>query len=204
MWVIFRISNREVVGSTVDGGIEITKEEALKDVVGGLIGSPDIREFDAVEVKEGERQSNLTRAVGEGRARLTDLGGGKLTVEDDSAEAAIVRVTTNAKEFHPVDGVPLLPGDGRAFLVVTLQKVNQEDGAPMSRTGQDSEVIWLRPSHGTVREDIEQGTEIRSVKLVKGTARFRFYSETAKRLASVQMISDSSNLILGGLQVEFV
>lgn len=205
MWVVFRTSDREVVGSTVEGGVELTKEEALADVVGGLIGKPDILDFDAVEVKAGEGPSNLLRAVGEGRARLTELGDGKLAVEDDSAEAAIVRVTTNAKDFHPVDGVPLLPGDGTSFLVVTLQKVSQLDGTPMERgSGEDDEVIWLRPSHGTVREDTEERTEaIRSVTFVSGTARFRFYSDSAKRLASVEMLSTNKNLVVGGLRVEF-
>lgn len=205
MWLIYRKSDNEIMGSTVDGDVKITKEEALKQVVDGLIGGPDIGEFDAIELKEGAELEAFRRPPIGGKPRLADRGDGTLAVVDSSTEAAEIRVTTDAQEFHPVDGVPLLPGDGESFLLVTLEKVSQADGTSMIRLGgEDKEEIWFRPSHGSVREDSENPQEIRSIQLVNGTARFRFYSEPAKRLASVEMLSANPNLILGGLQVEFI
>jgi hypothetical protein len=219
MWVIYRRSDRQAVGSTVDAGVKLSKEQALEDVVGGLIGSPAIAEFDAVEVETPEEQEILMRTMGSGRTRLTDRGDGSLRVEDNLPEDAAIQVTTNATDFHPVDGVPLLPGDGESFLVVTLTKlvstgdtslVSGGEGAARAPIGGEEEkgpddVIWLRPSHGSIREDNDvTRQEIRSVTLVNGTARFRFYSDAAKRLANVQMLSANPSLQLGGLQVEFI
>lgn len=205
MWVVFRKSDKQVVGSTVDTGVERSKEEALNDVLRGLGGKPNVSEFDAVEVKDRTKLGSLNRALSEGRIKVKDVGGGRLDVEDDTPEAATVRITTNAAQVHPVDEVPLIPGDGQSFLVVTLQKVNQEHGAPLGRTGTDNEEIWLRTSHGTLREDKDDNPQvIRSVRLVSGTARFRLYSDAAKRLAVVQMLSANAALRLGGLQVEFI
>lgn len=203
MWVVFRKSDRQVLGSTIDTGIERSKEEALKEVARGLAGKANLEELDAVEVKDGTSFGNLTRAVATGQARVRDLAGGKMDVVDDTPESTTVQITTDAQQFHPVDNVPLIPGDGQSFLVVTLQKVNDQ-GQAVSRKTVDNEVIWLRTSHGSLRSDDERGVEIRSVKLVSGTASFRLYSEPAKRLATVQMLSANPDLRMGGLQVEFI
>jgi len=219
MWVVFRISDRQVMGSTVDAGVQLTKKEAIAEIVGGLEGTPLISEFDAIEVNEREEQETLLQS-GMGRAKVTNSIDGSLRLDANVVKEASVQVTTNAANFHPVDGVPLLAGDGQSFLVVTLTKLvsSGEDtsliggGENVARAaapigGEDKlpdEVIWLRPSHGSIRADNETRTEIRSVTLVNGTARFRFYSDAAKRLASVQMLSSNPNLQLGGLQVEFI
>lgn len=204
MWVVFRKSDKQVLGSTIDTGIERSKDEALKEVARGLAGKANLDELDAVEVKDSTSFGNLTRAVATGQARVRDLAGGKVDVVDDVPESTTVQISTNAQQFHPVDGVPLIPGDGQSFLVVTLQKVNQQ-GQAVGRKTVDNEVIWLRTSHGTLRSnEDERGLEIRSVKLVSGTASFRLQSESAKRLATVQMLSANPDLRLGGLQVEFI
>ncbi|HEX5719866.1 MAG TPA: hypothetical protein VF179_27170 [Thermoanaerobaculia bacterium] len=209
MWLIYRKSDKEIMGSTVAGDVKIAKEEALKQVVDGLVGQPDISEFDAIELSDGAAQEAFRRPLIGGQTRLVDRGDGTLTVGDSSAETAEILVTTNAQDFHPVDGVPLLPGDGESFLVVTLEKVRESDDASrISAGGEEKEqedVIWLRPSHGSIREDTdERSVEIRSIRLEGGTARFRFYSDPAKRLASVQMLSANPNLQLDSLQVEFI
>src|SRR5215213_3048941 len=121
MWVIYRISDKQIMGSTVDAGVKITKDQALHDVVSGLVGRPDIKGFDAIEIKEDEDQEILFRAMG--GARVVNQEDGSLAVADGSAQVAEIQVTTDARDFHPVDGVPLLAGDGESFLVVTLQRV---------------------------------------------------------------------------------
>ena len=206
MWVVFRRSDGAVVGSTA-GTEDFDKEKAAQHVAGNLVGNPDPAELDAVEVKDEDQLFRLGESASRGLATVRTVGG-SLTVVENTQEQARLVVTTDATEFHPVDNVPLLAADGSSFLVVTLQKVSQDEGKPMERTGDEKEQeeeIWLRASHGSVREDSdERPAAIRSVRLSNGVARFRFYSEPAKRLATVQMLSANPNLIIDGLQVELI
>jgi len=204
MWIVFRKSDKQIVGSSVDAGVVRKKEEALGEVVAGLRDRLDPSEYDAIEVTDQAKLPSLTRAVGEGRAKLKDAAG-KLDVVDETPEAATVRVTTDAKQFHPVDGLPLLPGDGASFLVVTLQKASLDQARDLARKTVDNDVIWLRTTGGSLREDKDdRPAEIRSVTLASGTAKFRLFSENAKRVVTVEMLSANPSLRLGGLRVEFV
>lgn len=217
MWVVFRKSDKQVVGSSVDAGVDLTKEDALNGVVEGLIDRLEPSEYDAVEVNDPVGLAVLARALSRGTAKVKELTEGKLDVADESPEGSFLTVTTNATQFHPVDRVPLIPADGTSFLVITLQKVSLQ-GTPLTRQTIDNEVIWLRTICGSLREDTtapagggkqeisdtEGPREIRSVTLASGTARFRLYSETAKRLATVEMLSANHEMRLGGLRVEFI
>ena len=202
MWVVFRKSDGAVVGST--GASKDDKEKAVRHVAGNLIGKPDAADFDAIEVTDEDQLFRLAENASRGRARVQTRSG-TLSLVEETREDSRLTVTTNATELHPVDQVPLIPGDGESFLVVTLQKRSREQGAPMTRVTKDNDVIWLRASHGTLREDRDQNPqEIRSVKLAGGTAKFRLYSERAKRLATVDMLSANPELEAGGLRVEFI
>jgi len=227
MWVVFRKSDGTVVGTSSDSEIDIEKEKALAEVVSGLQAPLPLIDYDAAQITTRGTLESLGESAARGLMKVVpDKTGGMDLFEKPAAVSgpSEVVVTTSATEFHPVDSVPLLRGDGQSFLVVTLQKVSQVvDTSVASKTveaamaiiggiespppdGGDKEAddeIWLRPSHGSVREDNDTRTEIRSVKLVNGTARFRFYSDTAKRLANVQMLSANPNLILDVLRVEF-
>lgn len=201
MWAIFRKSDGTIV--TLSADTEVDKEKALKEAVQGLTGSKNVNDYDAVQVKDREKIRSVARSVGRGSVKVKTGAGGKLDVEDESPDSASLVITTNAQQFHPVDNVPLIPADGSSFLVVTLQKVN-EQGQPLSRSSADNDVVWLRIDHGTLRDDSEIPQSIRSVTLAKGTARFRVYSEAARRLATVQMLPANRELQAGGLQVEFI
>ena len=207
MWVIFRKSDNEVVGLSADSEIDLDKEKALQEVVAGLIDVKDPNDYDAFQAKGRDAvlsiQEKLSRPRGKAKVQ-TAKGGSDLEVVGEAAgESGTVQVTTNATQFHPVDNVPLIPGDGQSFLVVTLQK-SDDGGKPLIRKTKDNDVIWLRTNQGTLREDKDQNpAEIRSVTLGSGTAKFRLYSAPAKRLATVQMLTANPDLRLPGLQVEF-
>jgi len=202
MWAIYQKSDGKIVSLTADSDVEIDKEQALKETVPGLVGSKNISDYDAFQVKDRGKVRDVARSVGRGAARVRTTAGGKQDVVDDAPDSASLLITTNAEQFHPVDNVPLIPGDGRSFLVVTLQKVNDQ-GQPLTRKTVDNDVIWLRIDHGSLRDDTEIPQQIRSVTLASGTARFRIYSEAAPRLATVQMLSTNRELQTGGLRVEF-
>lgn len=204
MWVVFRKSDGKVISATSEPpGQEKT---ALEEIVRGLEGAPPIADFEAVEVKEtgvllgpreGSRRQELT---------VRSALGGKMEVVDATPEPSFIKVTTDARDFHPVDNVPLMPGNGTSYLVVTLQKMN-EKGTPLVSASTDDDVIWLRTDHGALRADVPEAElmpEIRSITLVSGKARFRLYSEKARRLATVQMLSANPDLNLPALQVEFI
>lgn len=203
MWAIFQKSDGKIVSFSADAEVEIDKEKALKEAVQGLAGSKNVNDYDAFQVQDREKIRSLARSVGRGAVKVKTGAGGKLDLEDDSPDRASLLITTNAQQFHPVDSVPLIPADGSSFLVVTLQKVN-EQGQPLNRPSVDNDVIWLRIDHGTLRDDSEIPQSIRSVTLANGTARFRVYSEAARRLATIQMLSANRELQAGGLRVEFI
>lgn len=209
MWVIYRKSDNSVVGVSADSDVDLDKNTALQEVVRGLVDAGDPNSFDAFQVKGRDKvakvQEKLTRLRGRNKVQPTKDGGDFDVVDDSTAaEAGAVLVTTNATQTHPVDKVPLIPGDGRSFLVVTLQKIDDQ-GKATNRKAKDNDVIWLRTTHGTLRADTDTDTgEIRSVTLESGTAKFRVYSENAKRLATIEMLTANPELRFGGLRVEFI
>ena len=219
MWVIFRKSDNEVVGVSADSENDLAKDVALQEVVRGLVGSTNPNDYEAFQVKGHD---NVAQVKGQlfqphGRAKVQAAKGGKnLEVVQDAPESGKILITTNATQLHPVDQVPLLLGDGTSFLVVTLQKVSEQANQPGKQGGRQidlsaasspetrtNDVIWLRTSHGSLREDKDSNPqEIRSLTLVDGIGRFRFYSERAKRIATIEMLPENRQLQAGGLRVE--
>jgi hypothetical protein len=189
MWVIFRKSDKEVVGVSADTKFDLAKDEALQEVIRGLVKTGDPKDFDAFQVKDRVQVAKVREKLRRLRGRKTiqkTPGGTGLEVVVE-AESGSILVTTNATQLHPVDNVPLILGNGQSFLVVTLTKFDEE-GKPLTRKTKDKDV---------------NPREIRSVTLASGTANFRIYSENSKRLATVEMLTDNPELRLGGLQVEF-
>jgi hypothetical protein len=202
MWVIYRKSDKRVMGASADMAIEIEKEQALQEVVGGLDGSPDASEFDAVLVADRSKALAVLQALAGGKAVIEESRDGELSIVEEVPSLAHLLASVEASALHPVDGVPMIPGDGTSFAVVTVKKVN-EQGEALTRK-KDNDVIWLRTDQGSLREDKDKGPEeIRSVKLASGAASFRLYSAAAKRLATVQLLSASPNLRGASVQVEF-
>jgi hypothetical protein len=202
MWVIYRMSDKMVVGASADAGTDLEKDQALEDVVGGLVGSPSPSEFDAIQVTDRARTFELLQALARGQAVVEEDRHGELSVVEDIPTVSQLVASVEATALHPVDGVPLIPGDGKSFAVVLVKKVS-EQGDALTRK-KDNDVIWLRTDQGSLREDKDENAqEIRSVKLASGAASFRIYSAAAKRLATVHLLSASPNLRGTSVQVEF-
>ena len=202
MWVVYRKSDGAVI--TTNRSEEIDTRAMLEEVARGLVGSPSTADFDVVRIKDTGEVISLGRG---GTTRQQPVvrvkGDGTAEVVNSAPEPNFIQITTNAREFHPVDNVPLIPADGSSFLVVTLERTDSQGVAVGGRDEEEKEVIWLRTDHGTLCEDSESRRGIRSITLQGGTARFRVYSGTERRLATVQMLSANESLQLAGLQVEF-
>lgn len=203
MWVIYRKSDQKIVGLSADTDVETGKEEALREAVEGLADAGDPAGYDAVQVQDYPDRRALVRAISRGEATVGDSESGELNITGEASETSFLSVSTDAEEHHPADGVPLIPADGKSFLTVTLTKVDAQ-GQPLARK-KDNDVVWIRTSQGSLRAaDGESPKEIRSVKLSKGTASFRLYSESHKRIATVEILSTDPNLRGGVVRVEFI
>lgn len=204
MWVVFRKSDGTVVGTTADAEIDMEKEKALAEVLAGREGLGDPKEYEAYQVKERGTLGTFAEGAARGRARVapTQFGGMNIIVEK-APSPTLIEVTVDATDLHPVDNVPLAPADVGSFVVITLQATD-EQGKALAGAAEGVE-IWLRASYGILRAHTdERPQDIRMVKLEGGTASFRLYSEGVRRLAVVQMLSANPDLILPGLQIEFI
>ena len=115
-------------------------------------------------------------------------------------EMAALALSTDAKDFHKVDGIAEIPADGNSFATVFVEKMDLT-GKPLNRV-KDSDELFIRTNAGVVK-DAQGKNDIRSVKLSKGKASFRLYSENLKRLATVQLISANPFLENASISIEF-
>jgi hypothetical protein len=213
MWVIFNKSDKSVVGTTADTEKDPEKRAAIDEVVRNLAEPPAVADLDAIQVSDRKRAQALLQGIGRGRARIIDSKGKTdVVTQDEDPDTSFLTVSTDAKDFHPVDKVPLMPGDGQAFLTITVTKTDLQGAARVRKTV-DTDLLWLRTTNGFLRSD--PGTrrpasdnsfppEIRSIRLTAGTATFRLYSEPAKRLATVQILSEDRSVNNTVIQVEFI
>jgi hypothetical protein len=213
MWVIFRKSDRKVVGLSADVDVDMDsdKDKVLQEIVKGLADSQDVSQFDAYQLKDRGKARQLSESFGRGQLKVQDSKdaktGGGLDLTEDKPDVSALVATTNAKDFHPVDKMPLLPGDGQSFLVVSVQKMDDQ-GKSLTRKTKDNDTIWLRTSNGSLREDKDaQGNalpaEIRSVQLAAGTATFRLYSDNLRRVTTIHLLPTDPNQRGTSVQVEF-
>lgn len=131
--------------------------------------------------------------------QITDIvtAGGQSSPEPEFNQLTL---TSDAKDFHVVDGIGEIPADGQSFTTITIRKLNS-NGVPLQRDG-DNEEIYLRTNAGIIK-DIQGNQEIRSVQLNRGQGGFRLYSENHKRLATVQTVSANPFLADTSLNIEF-
>lgn len=102
-----------------------------------------------------------------------------------AAELAVLRLTSDAKDEHPVDGIGELKADGKSHATISIEKLSAE-GTPLRRRG-DNDEIFLRTTGGSLQD--EAGGSIRSVKLKAGAARFRLVSEAAPKVVTVEALA---------------
>jgi len=212
MWVVYRKSDRKVVGLSADVDVDPDKDHALQEVVKGLVESQDVSQFDAFQVKERGKIRDLAPSLARGQIKVQDTKGGGLDLAEDKPDTSALVVTTNATSFHPVDKIPLLPmadTNGQPlFLVISIQKVDDQ-GKPLTRKTKDNDLIWLRTSAGTLTVDTPgqaaAGAATRSVTLAAGTGSFRLYPDSVLgHSATVHLLPTDTSVRGASLQVEFV
>ncbi len=116
-----------------------------------------------------------------------------------SGELAVLQLTSDAKDQHPVDGVPEIVADGKSFSTITVAKLGA-DGRPLTRRA-DNDQVFLRTTGGSLVD--AAGKAVRSVKLSAGKATFRIVSEPAGRLVTIEAIGQPP-LAGASLRLEFV
>ncbi len=114
-------------------------------------------------------------------------------------ELAQLVLTSDAKDFHVVDGVGEIPADGQSFTTITIQKFDAKSQA--LQTEEENDEVFLRTNAGIIKDAEEK--EIRNLKLVQGKGSFRLYSEEHKRVATVQVISANPYLTDASISIEF-
>lgn len=119
---------------------------------------------------------------------------------EEQIETASLSLATDAKDFHKVDGIAEIQADGKSFATVFVEKMDLT-GNPLNRE-KDNDELFIRTNAGVVK-DTQGKKDIRSFKLSKGKASFRLYSETVKRLATIQVISANPFLESTSISIEF-
>jgi hypothetical protein len=204
MWIVFQKSDHQVIGSTADSDQDPEKAAAIDEVVRNLAKPPAAATLDAIQVKDRSKAQELLHGIGRGRVTIVESGG-KLDVLSKAPDTSILIASAETKDVHPVDKIPLIPGDGKSFLRITVAKTDSQGAARTSKTD-DTDLLWLRTTNGSLREDTASDSlpqEIRSIRLAAGTATFRLYSEPAKRLATVQILCQGQSPSDTMLRVEF-
>jgi hypothetical protein len=180
MWVIYRKEKRQVVGMSADGEPELDKDYALEEVVRGLGNAEAVNQYDALLVSDRARQ---------------------LHIAIEELRLSFLRLSCDAPDVHPVDGIPEIRADGTSFTTITAQKVDDR-GKPQPGNS-DNDLLYLRTDYGTLF-DADGAQEISSIKLQSGQAAFRLVSEKARRVATVQVFNADANLQNGSIRIEFI
>ena len=199
MWVVFRRNKHKIVGFTADSAVDLDKEASLKEVVNGLVKPGEISEYDAIQVTDREKAVEYMEAFPDKLVVKGPLTKPKLVIRDP--ETFSLYLTTDAKDVHPVDGIPEITADGQSFATITIQKI--DDRYKPQRGAKGNDQIYLRTNHGILR-DAEGTNDINSIKLNDGKAVFRLVSEKVKRVATVQMLNTNPNLPDTSFRIEFI
>jgi len=199
MWVVYRKKERSIIGLTPNCDIDLDKETALRETVEGSRDAGDLKEYDAFQVTDTKLASQYMRAFPGKLVIAGTASHPKLSIRDP--EISSLYITTDATNKHPVDGIPEIPADGASSVLLTIQKM---DVRARPQTGaEDNDQLYFRIDHGIVRN--ASGKEaIRGIKLRRGKASIRLFSDTVKRVATLQIISADPNLQDSMIRIEFV
>ena len=143
-------------------------------------------------------QPGRYRIVTDGKIKKTTTASEKLP---EKLEYANLVLTSDAKDYHLVDGIGEIPADGSSFAKISVQKIDQM-GKSLSRI-KDNDTLYLRTTAGVLMDSRGQ-KGLRSLKLRKGKASFRLYSEESKKLASIQVFCLDPMLEDSSINIEFV
>ena len=199
MWIVYHKEDRKIVGMSAHSEVELEKETALREVVDGLVISGKQNEYDAIQVKDREEALNYMEAYPDRLVLKGTEDEPQLAIEEP--EIFWLLLKSDAPDAHPVDGIPEIPADGSSFTTITIQKLDKFM-KPIQRKD-DNDQLYLRTDHGILR-NTEGTDDINSVKLNKGEASIRLYSEDRKRVATVEVISADHSLNDALIRIEFI
>ena len=197
MWVVFRKSDKQIVGRSAHGAIELEKAKAIAEIAKGK-GS--VSEFDAVQIRDPELVSKVRDPDNRKHVVISEKPDGGLELTVERPEVFQLTLATNVKTVHPVDGVPLLPADGKSIIEVTIQKIDQ-DQKPVARA-EDDDQLFLRTDYGRLLST--GGEPVYHVKLSRGEGAFRLQAGSEARLATVRVFNGDPNLEDASIEIEFV
>ena len=200
MWVIFRKSDQKVVGMSAHSEQDLDKQFALEEVVKGLVTSGPPGDFGAIQVTDHAQAMSFMTARPD--HLVVEKGpGGNLQISIVEPRISSLKLSSDAPDAHPVDGVPEIQADGKSFTTITVQKVDERWQLRADRT--DNDLLYLRTDYGTL-QSVDGAEEISSIKLKKGQAAFRVVSEKARRVATVQVFNADPNLRDSSICIEFI
>lgn len=199
MWVVFKSNERKIVGFTADCEIDVDKKTALKEVISGLIKPKEASEYDAIQIVDRKKALEYMEAFPEKLAFKGPRTKPQLVIRDP--ESFSLYITTDAKDMHPVDGIPEITADGKSYATITIQKIDDRYKPQLGAKGNDQ--IYLRTNHGILR-NAEGTNDISSIPLHDGKAVFKLVSEKMKRVATVQMLNKNNKLPDTSFRIEFI
>src|SRR5262245_30300055 len=200
MWVIYRKKDHQVVGMSADSETDLERDYALEEVVKGLVNAEAPNKYDALQVTDRVQAAALITTPLD-RLILRETPKGKLQIAIEEPKILFLQVSCDAPDVHPVDGVPEIAADGESFATITVQKVDHQ-GEPQ-HANKDNDLLYLRTNYGTLFSD-DGHEEINSIKLKRGHAVFRLVSETARRVATVEVFNADPNLTDRSIRIEFI
>jgi hypothetical protein len=200
MWVIYHKTDLKILGLSAHGDPDLEKGFAIEEMLQGM-GNPGPREeYDAIQVTDLSQVLAYMRAFPD-RLFLRQGPGGALQLVVETPKVFLLRLSCDAPDVHPADGIPEIPANGDSFTTITVQKVD-EAGAPQEGKG-DADLLYLRTDWGSLWS-ADGKEEINSLKLKKGQAAFRLVSEKARRVATVQVFNAEANLQNASIRIEFI
>lgn len=199
MWVIYKKTDRQIIGVTALGTQDAEKNTALKEVVSGSVKPGKFSDYDAIQVTDRRLAEQYFIAFPHRLVVAGTASKPKLVIRDP--EAFSLFIESDAEDKHPVDGIPEIPADGKASTLMTITKIDER--FKPQKGDADNETLYLRTDHGIIRD--EAGKEdINRVQLNKGQAKIRLFSEKLKRVATLQIISTEKYLEDAVFRVEFI
>lgn len=200
MWVIYEKTNRKVVGLSADCEADLEKQFVLKEIVNGLTNPQPLSKYDALQVSDRARAAAFHESPRQWLV-LREAVKGQLEIAIEEPSQSFLTLTSDAKDVHPVDGIPEIAADGESFTTITARKTDGQGKALQGKD--DNDHLYLRTDYGTLFS-ADGKKEINSLTLTKGQATFRLVSQKARRVATVQLFNADAGLLDRTIRIEFI
>lgn len=200
MWIVYRKTDRKIVGMSALSASDLKKDFALEEIVKGLIehGSPN--EYDAIQISDREQAFKFMN-VPLDRLVLEERENGVVNLAIKEPKKAMLVLRSDVPDVHPVDGIPEIVADEESFTTITVQKVDERGVDKKEK--EDNDLLYLRTNYGTLKS-ADGKKDISSINLNQGQAAFRLVSEKAKRVATVKIFNADAYLMDNSIQIEFI